>query len=110
MPKASQFEGAKTSALKVIASTRITKENIYWQWDAAQRRGLDYDVRKNNYERIPTITLQDMKTFFDKEIKGKPYTYCMIGKESGMNMQALEKLGPVRKLTKKELFGYDEEK
>ncbi|MBK9761018.1 MAG: insulinase family protein [Flavobacteriales bacterium] len=111
MPMAeAQFEGAKTSALKVIASTRITKENIYWQWDAAQRRGLDYDVRKNNYERIPTITLQDMKTFFDKEIKGKPYTYCVIGKESGMNMQALEKLGPVRKLTKKELFGYDEEK
>ncbi|MBL0044625.1 MAG: insulinase family protein [Flavobacteriales bacterium] len=77
MPMAeAQFEGAKTSALKAIASTRITKENIYWQWDAAQRRGLDYDVRKNNYERIPTITLQDMKTFFDKEIKGRPYTYC----------------------------------
>ena len=111
MPMAeAQFEGAKTSALKVIASTRITKENIYWQWDAAQRRGLDYDVRKNNYERIPTITLQDMKAFFDKEIKGKPYTYCVIGKESGMDMKALEKLGPVRKLTKKELFGYDEEK
>ena len=105
-----QFEGAKTSALKVIASTRITKENIYWQWDAAQRRGLDHDVRKNNYERIPKITLPDLKTFFDKEIKGKPYTYCVIGKESAMDMQALEKLGPVRKLSKKELFGYDEEK
>ncbi len=111
MPMAeAQFEGAKTAALKVIASTRITKENIYWQWDAAQRRGLDYDVRKVNYEKIPKITLQDMKTFFDKEIKGRPYTYCVIGKESGMDMKALEKLGPVRKLTKKELFGYDEGK
>ncbi len=111
MPMAeAQFEGAKTAALKVIASTRITKENIYWQWDAAQRRGLDHDVRKVNYEKIPTITLQDMKAFFDKEIKGRPYTYCVIGKESGMDMKALEKLGPVRTLTKKELFGYEEEK
>ena len=111
MPMAeAQFEGAKASALKVIASTRITKENIYWQWDAAQRRGLDYDMRKKGYEKIPLITLQDMKMFFDKEIKGRPYTYCVIGKESGMDMRALEKLGPVRKLSKKEIFGYDEEK
>lgn len=111
MPMAeAQFEGARTAALKVIASTRITKENIYWQWDAARRRGLDYDMRKVSYEKIPTISLQDMKAFFDKEIKGRPYTYCVIGKESAMDMKALEKLGPVRKLTRKELFGYDEVK
>lgn len=109
MPMAeAQFEGAKTAALKVIASTRITKENIYWQWDAAQRRGLDHDVRRTNYEKIPTITIQDMKAFFDKEIKGRPYTYCVIGKKASMNMTALEKLGPLRELTKKELFGYDD--
>ena len=107
MPMAeAQFEGAKTAALKVIASTRITKENIYWQWDAAQRRGLNYDVRKVNYERIPKITLADMKTFFDKEIKGRPYTYCVIGKKAAMDMKALEKLGPVRELSPKELFGF----
>ena len=109
MPMAeAQFEGAKTAALKVIASTRITKENIYWQWDAAQRRGLDHDVRRTTYERLPKITLQDMKAFFDKEIKGRPYTYCVIGKKGAMDMKALEQLGPVRELSKKELFGYDE--
>ncbi len=111
MPMArEQFEGAKTSALKVIASTRITKENIYWQWDAAQRRGLDYDVRKVNYERIPKITIEDMKVFFDKEIKGRPYTYCVIGKESALDLKVLEKQGPLKKLSKRDLFGYDEEK
>jgi predicted Zn-dependent peptidase len=110
MPMArEQFEGAKTSALKVIASTRITKENIYWTWDAAQRRGLDYDVRKMSYERIPAITLEDMKTFFDKEIKGRPYHYCVIGKESAMDLKVLEKLGPVTRLDKKQLFGFGEE-
>jgi len=67
-------------------------------------------VRRDNYAAIPKITLTDMKIFFDKEIKGRPYTYCVIGKESGMDMKALENLGPVRKLSKKELFGYDEEK
>ena len=107
MPMArEQFEGAKTSALKVIASTRITKENIYWSWDAAQRRGLDYDVRRTSYERIPKITLEDMKAFFDKEIKGRPYIYCVIGKEGALDLPVLEKLGPVTKLSKEQLFGY----
>jgi predicted Zn-dependent peptidase len=107
MPMAeAQFEGAKAAALKVIASTRITKENIYWQWDAARRRGLDMDVRKVNYERIPKITLQDMKAFFDREIKGRPYTYCVIGKKAGMDMKALEQLGPVREIGSRELFGF----
>lgn len=111
MPMArEQFEGAKASALKVIASTRITKENIYWQWDAANRRGLNVDIRQRNYERIPTIGIEEMKTFFDKEIKGRPYTYCVIGKESALDLKVLEKLGPVKKLTKRELFGYDEGK
>ena len=111
MPEASaQFEGAKTSALKVISSTRVTKENIYWTWDAAQRRGLDYDVRKVNYERIPAIDLAAMKAFFDKEIKGRNYTFLVIGKKSAMDLKVLEKLGTVREVSKSEIFGYDEVK
>ena len=111
MPEANaQFEGAKTSALKVISSTRVTKENIYWSWDAAQRRGLDYDVRKVNYERIPAIDLAAMKAFFDKEIKGRNYTFLVIGKKSAMDLKVLEKLGTVREVSKSEIFGYDEVK
>ncbi|HRH39914.1 MAG TPA: hypothetical protein PK760_16305, partial [Flavobacteriales bacterium] len=88
---------------------RITKENIYWSWDAAQRRGLDYDVRKTSYERIPSITIEDMKTFFDKEIRGKPYHYCVVGKEATMDLKVLEQLGPVTRLSKEQLFGYPQE-
>jgi predicted Zn-dependent peptidase len=111
MPQAdAQFEGAKTSALKVIASTRITKDNIYWSWDAAQRRGLDYDVRRTTYERIPGIDMAAMKAFFDREVKGRPYTFLIIGKESAMDMQVLEKLGTVKKVSKAQLFGYEEGK
>lgn len=109
MPEANaQFEGAKTSALKVISSTRVTKENIYWSWDAAHRRGLDYDVRKVNYERVPAIDMPAMKAFFDKEIKGRNYTFLVIGKKSVMDLKVLEKLGPVREVSKSELFGYGE--
>ncbi|MBX2979176.1 MAG: insulinase family protein [Flavobacteriales bacterium] len=110
MPEAeAQYNGAKEAALKVIASDRITKERIYWSWESAQRLGLSYDIRKDNYARIPSIGMSEMKTFFDREIKGRTYTYLIIGKESSMDFDALNKLGEVRKLTKKDVFGYDAE-
>lgn len=109
MPEAeAQFNGAKHAALKVIASDRITKERIYWSWESAQRLGLDHDIRKESYDRIPSIGLAEMKEFFDREIKGRTYTYLIIGNESNVDFEALGKLGEVRKLTKKEVFGYDE--
>ena len=39
-------------------------------------------------------------------IKGRPYHYCVIGKQTGMDLKVLEKLGPVTVLTKEQLFGY----
>jgi hypothetical protein len=41
-----------------------------------------------------------MKAFFDEEIKGRPYTFLIIGKESAMDMKVLEKLGTVKKVSK----------
>ncbi len=93
------FDGSKDAALKNIESQRTTKEAIFWSYDAALRRGLDHDINKDLYAKIPSITLADMKNFFDTNIKGRHYTYLSIGKESAMDMKALEKLGPVRKLT-----------
>lgn len=101
------FEGSKEAALKRIASQRTTKEAIFWSYDAALRRGVDHDLNQDLYAKIPSIGLTDLKAFFDTHIKGRHYTYLAIGKESAMDMKALEKLGPVRKLTMKEIFGYD---
>lgn len=106
---AGQFNGAKDAALKLIASDRVTKEQIYWSWDQMQRLGIDFDPRKRNYETIPGIQLADMKGFFDREVKGRKYTFLVIGKEANVDFKALEKLGTVKKMTKKEVFGYGEE-
>jgi hypothetical protein len=43
-------------------------------------------------------------------VKGRPYTFLIIGKESAMDMQVLEKLGTVKKVSKAQLFGYEEGK
>jgi predicted Zn-dependent peptidase len=107
MPEAAeQFDKAKLGALKQIETNRITKTAIYWDWLAAQRRGIDHDIRKDNYAAINTMTMADLKTFFDKHIKGRHYTYLAIGKREAVDMEALSRLGNVRELTLEEVFGY----
>ncbi|MCC6840482.1 MAG: insulinase family protein [Flavobacteriales bacterium] len=101
------FQGSKDAALKKIESSRTTKEDIYWSWEAAQRRGLAEDVNKLLYPRIQQSTMEGLVAFFNQHIKGKHYTFLAIGKEGALDMKALEKLGPVKQLTIKDLFGYD---
>ena len=52
------------------------------------------------------MTLDDMITFEDKYLKNKAKTYLILGRESAIDFNALRQIGPVKKLTLKDLFGY----
>ncbi len=101
------FNGSRDAALKKIESSRTTKEAIYWSWESAQRRGLDKDVNQIIYPLIQQSDLAGLERFFNSHINGKHFTYLAIGKEGSLDLKALEKLGPVKQLTIKDLFGYD---
>ncbi|MFT5780273.1 MAG: zinc protease [Crocinitomicaceae bacterium] len=107
MPMAEiQFNESKISALKKIESDRITKTQIYWQARMLEKGGLDYDIRKNIYSEIKGMSIDDLKKFFDENIKNRKYAFCVIGKKSEMDMEALEELGELKELSLEELFGY----
>ena len=101
-----QFEGARTSAVKNLESEWVTGEGIFAAYDRAAKRGLNYDVRKEMYEKIPNISMNDLKAFFDKHVKGKSFTYLVIGKKENVDFKVLESLGTVRELTLEDVFGY----
>jgi zinc protease len=107
MPEAElQFQSAKDAALKKIESDRITKSSVFWNYQSAKKKGLDYDIRKDIYEEIKNMTLADLKAFFNKHIKGKPYTYLVIGKKGDVDQEVLKSIGPVQEMTLEQLFGY----
>lgn len=101
------FQGSKEAALKKIESSRTTKEAIYWSWESAQRRGMNEDMNRVIYPQIQQSSMDGLVSFFNDHIKGKHYTFLAIGKEGALDLKALEKLGPVKQLTIKDLFGYD---
>ncbi|MFN8286844.1 MAG: insulinase family protein [Chitinophagales bacterium] len=101
-----QFDGARESVVKRLESDWITRDGIYWAYDRAQKRGLNYDVRKTIYEKAKTMTAADVHAFFDKHVKGKKYAYLVMGKKEDLNMDALRSLGTIEEVPLETLFGY----
>ncbi|GAA4278821.1 M16 family metallopeptidase [Aquimarina mytili] len=108
MPEAEQqFNQAKEATLKKIAADRITKANIFWSYEKLEKRGIDYDNREEMYNAIKGMTLADLKTFFDENIKGENYNVLVIGNKKDVNMKALSKLGVVKEMDIDYLFNYE---
>jgi predicted Zn-dependent peptidase len=101
-----QFEGARASVIKTLESDWITRSDIYWAYDRAKKRGLNYDIRKVIYEKAKTTSIADVHKFFDEHVKGKKYNYVIIGKKEDLNLDALKEIGPVQVLEPKDVFGY----
>jgi len=100
------FTLSKDAIISKINTERITKMNIIWNYLNAQKYGQTYDIRKDIYTKTATMTLNDVKAFNASYIKNKTKTYVILGRESDMKFDELEKFGIVKKLSQKEIFGY----
>ncbi len=108
MPEAEeQFNQAKEATLKKIAAQRITKSNIFWSYESLKKKGFDNDNREALYNAIKSMTLTDLKTFFDENIKGENYNVVVIGNKKDMDFEALKKLGDIQEMDIDELFNYE---
>lgn len=101
-----QFDGSRDAAMKIIESERIVGSGIFWNYETAKRRGLEYDIRQDIYSKMETATVADLANFFNTQIKGKKYTYLVLGKKGNVDMKLLEKIGPVEELTLEQVFSY----
>ena len=102
----SGFDLAKQSLIKSLASNRTTKYAILTSYLAAQRLGIDYSLSEKIYKAIPSLQLQDVINFEKEYIANKPFKYIILGDEKELDLKALEKIAPIRKVTTEEIFGY----
>ena len=109
MPEAEeQFNNAKDAALKQIAAQRITKSNIFWNYESLLKRGIDYDYREEMYNEIQNMTMADVSSFFNENVKGQNYSVSVIGNKKDLDLKSLAKLGKVREMDIDYLFNYQE--
>ena len=100
------FGIAKEAVKKKIASNRTTKFELISAWLAAKALGIDYDQDKPVYEALDKITLQDIVNFEQQRMAHKTWRYVILGNEKELDMASLEKIGPIRRLTLEDIFGY----
>jgi predicted Zn-dependent peptidase len=101
-----QFQDSKMAALKKIETSRTKRSSLFWQYLNAKEMGRDIDIKKEIYPLIKKLELKDMKDFFDANIKGRKYTYLVIGNKELVDINVLKEMGEYQELTLEELFGY----
>ncbi|KFF27123.1 peptidase M16 [Chryseobacterium vrystaatense] len=100
-----QFENARNAALKQIASTRITRTNIFFNTLRLKKLGIYHDFRKDIYGQIKTLTFEDVKMFYQTEIKPIHFNTAIIGKKENLDMDAVNEMGEFKELSLKDIFG-----
>ncbi len=107
MPQSeSAFKLAKEGLIARLRTERITKNEVIWEYINAQDLGLNTDSRIQLYEDTQKATLQNVVDFQQRWIKGRTYTYCILGDKKELDMPALKKIAPVVELTQEDIFGY----
>jgi zinc protease len=101
------FEVARNSLMNQLESERITKTNILFNYESAKEKGMDRDVRKDVYEQIQNMTIEDVATFQKEYIKGRKFNVVLVGDKAKLNLKDLKKYGEVKEVTLDELFGYE---
>jgi predicted Zn-dependent peptidase len=101
------FEAARDAIMNQIESQRITKANILFNYEAARKKGLDYDVRKDIYEQVQNYTLEDVANFQAQQLKNNKYNIVLIGSKDKIDFKDLQKYGEVKQLSLDEIFGYE---
>jgi zinc protease len=107
MPKSElTFITAKTSVLENIRTQRITKSAVLWEYERLRKLGLSDDIRKSIFAEVQKMSFNDVKKFQEEYIKNQPKAILLIGSKKRINLDALNKCGPVQELQLKEIFGY----
>jgi predicted Zn-dependent peptidase len=97
---------SRSELKKDIETERITQDDIIYSYLAAERKGLNEDIRKSIYASTDKLTYDDLKKYHSENMANKPFTYCIVASEKKLTMDQLKSAGEVKKLTMQEIFGY----
>lgn len=107
MPKSeAAFSIAKESLLSRLRTQRVLKSDVLWEYLDAKELGLDYDMDKVIFEKVQNFTLDDIVKFQEEWVKNRKYTICILGDENDLDMKALTKYGPIKRVSTSDIFGY----
>ncbi|MCB0519664.1 MAG: insulinase family protein [Lewinellaceae bacterium] len=100
-----QILQAALSIQKKIETSRVTKDSVYWAYRQSQRRGYGHDLRRDVYEKMKTVEPAELLQFHNENVKGRNYTFLVLGSKASVDFDYLSTIGTVSELKVDEVFG-----
>ena len=100
------FNVAKESYINQIRTLRYTKASVLAAFIRTRDMGLDCDRARAVFEKVQTMTLDDVKAVQEQWVKDRNYHYCILGDSKNLDLNYLRTLGPITFLSQEEIFGY----
>ena len=100
------FSIAKDGIISRLRTARTTGFSVLYAYENCERLGLDRPLDQELFEKVQGMTLQDVKAAQEKWVKGRDYTYAILGDLKDIDTKFLATLGPVQVVSLEELFGY----
>ncbi len=101
-----QFENAKKTMLKKMATNRIRGQQLFFKLYDLKKLGIKHDIREDAYKNIQNLHLKDIQEFYQKEIKNITYNTALLGnKEQIVNKNPTWE-SQLKILTLEDIFGY----
>ncbi|MFC5873908.1 Predicted Zn-dependent peptidase [Chryseobacterium arachidis] len=101
-----QFENAKNAALKQIASQRVTRTNIFFNQLRLKKLNIHHDFRQDIYRQIGNLKFEDLRQFYNTDIKPIHFNTAIIGKKENLNREAVNQMGSFKEVSLKDIFGH----
>ena len=102
-----QIENARQSVLKQIAAGRIRQADLYWTWRSNRDKGFpNRDLRADIYRTLEQAEATDLMNYQRRHVKGRQYTWLVLGERSSIDFAYLRKIGKVVELSLEDIFGY----
>lgn len=100
------FATAKSSIIKRIESMRTLGVDIIYRYLDCKKMGVDHDYYSDVYTKVQDMTLDDLKAFHEKNIKGRVYRTVILGDEKQLDSEILKSQGEIRRLSLEDIFGF----
>ena len=99
-----KFNASKEALLKSRASNYIDFRSMPSSVQTWMKMGYDHDPRGEVTEIIRNANFEDVQSFYDRMIKGRPVVIMMSGNEKKIDKKELGKFGSVTKLKYKQII------
>ncbi|MDO5395278.1 MAG: insulinase family protein [Bacteroidales bacterium] len=107
MPRSeSAFILAKEGLDSRMRTERADKDAIPWLYINAQDLGVDSVQDKVLFDAVKTATLDDVVKYQQENVKGRKFVYAILGDIEDLDMDKLNSIGRVVKLTTEDIFGF----